>query len=137
LPFTVDYGKQFAIEFKNYPLDQQNAIVKFALTFQEHGLFDFSKYEGKISQSWKGIEPTDPLYNYAFSNNLWHYHVGIPDYKPSKYGNPYLTSDYVLHFQRNSSTHITLVDILFHYHADGRFHLPSEKYLEKDSDEDE
>jgi hypothetical protein len=127
----------FAVEFTRYPQDQQNAILKFALTFQEYGLDDFSKYEGKISPSWKGLAPTEPRYHYAFSNNLWHYHVGIPDYRPSKHGNNYLTSDYVVHFQVNSKNHITLVDILFHYHADGRFHLPSEKYLNNRCGEDE
>jgi hypothetical protein len=134
LAFTVDYGKQFAHEFQRYPTDQQDAIIKFSLNFQEYGLSDFSKYEGKISPSWKGVEESDPRYNYARSNKLWHYHIGIPSYKPSRYGNNYLTSDYVLHFQRNSETKITLVDILFHYHADGTFHLPPQDYLEKDDD---
>ena len=131
----MQYGKLFAIEFSRYPLDQQDAIINFVLTFQQYGLSDFSKYEGKISPSWKGIDQNDSRYDYAYSNKLWHYHIGIPDYRPSKYGNNYLTSDYVLHFQRNSATLITLVDVLFHYHADGSFHLPYENYLETDEEQ--
>lgn len=132
MAFTWEFGKQFTIEFKNYPSDQQDAILRFTEIFEEHGLSDFSKFDGKISPSWKGVEPSNQAHKFALSNNLWHYHVGIPNYRPSIYGS-YLTSDWVLHFQwdnwKNKGTHIVLVDILFHYHKDGQFHLPSEKYL--------
>ncbi|MFH4214734.1 hypothetical protein WAI87_22805, partial [Acinetobacter baumannii] len=80
----------FAVEFGNYPETQQDKILDFTDVYEKYGLNDFSKYQGKISQSWRGIDKTHPIYDYAYSNNLWHYHIGIPEYVKSKYNN-YLT----------------------------------------------
>jgi hypothetical protein len=130
LSYTWEFGKQFAVEFGRYPENQQDKILDFTDVYEEFGLRDFSKYQGKISPSWRGIDKTDPIYNYTYSNNLWHYHIGIPDYIKSKYNN-YLTSDMILHFQRKQQIdHIRLVDITWHYKANGMFWLPSPEYLE-------
>lgn len=134
MSYTFEYGKQFAIEFSKYPTDQQDAILDFLVLYQQEGLGDFSKYPGKISPSWKGVPFNSPTYRYAYDNKLWHYHIGIPDYVKSRYGG-YLTSDWVLHFiwddWQSMGKHIVVVDILFHYKKDGTFHLPTEKYLER------
>jgi len=120
LSYTWEFGKQFAVEFGRYPENQQDKILDFTDVYEE----------GKISPSWRGIDKTDPIYNYTYSNNLWHYHIGIPDYVKSKYNN-YLTSDMILHFQRKQQIdHIRLVDITWHYKANGMFWLPSPEYLE-------
>ena len=91
---------------------------------------DFSKYPGKVSPSWRGIEKTDPIYDFTYSNNLWHYHIGLPEYIKSKYNN-YLTSDMILHFQwKNNINHIRILDITWHYKANGLFWLPKSNYLD-------
>ncbi|WP_338558098.1 hypothetical protein [Acinetobacter sp. KS-LM10] len=130
MSFTWEFGKQFAIEFKIYPNDQQDKIIDFIEIYTQYGLSDFSKFPGKISPSWKGT-PDLKTYTYAKSNHLWHYHLGLPEYIKSRYFE-FFTSDWVLHFQwKSPETHIVIVDILFHYKADGEFHLPTQKYLER------
>lgn len=130
MSYTWKFGKQFAIEFGNYPKKQQDKILDFTDIYEEHGLIDFSKYQGKISPSWRGIEKTDPIYDFTYSNNLWHYHVGLPSYTKSKYNN-YLTSDMILHFQwKKRCTHIRILDITDHYRSNGEFWLPNSNYLD-------
>ena len=130
MSYTWEFGKQSAVEFSNYPEKQQNKILDFTDIYEEYGLSEFSKYQGKISPSWRGIEKTDPIYDFTYSNNLWHYHVGLPEYTKSKYNN-YLTSDMVLHFQwKKSSTHIRILDITDHYKSNGEFWLPNRNYLD-------
>ena len=130
MSYTWEFGKQFAVEFSNYPEKQQNKILDFTDIYEEYGLSEFSKYQGKISPSWRGIEKTDPIYDFTYSNNLWHYHVGLPEYTKSKYNNN-LTSDMVLHFQwKKSSTHIRILDITDHYKSNGEFWLPNRNYLD-------
>ena len=111
MSYTWEFGKQFAVEFGCYPESQQDKILDFTDVYEEFGLSDFSKYPGKISPSWRGIEKTDPIYDFTYSNNLWHYHIGLPEYIKSKYNN-YLTSDMILHFQwKNNINHIRILDI--------------------------
>ena len=91
---------------------------------------DFSKFQGKIAPSWRGIEKTNPIYDFTYSNSLWHYHVGLPDYIKSKYNN-YLTSDMILHFQwKSNANHIRVLDITWHYKRNGEFWLPNSDYLD-------
>jgi mRNA-degrading endonuclease RelE of RelBE toxin-antitoxin system len=126
--YTVKFYKQFSIEFQNYPLCQQDKILDFVETFEQHGLSDFSKYNGKISQSWATLQEEDINYHYAKNNNLWHYHIGIPHYK--QLHQKYKTSDVVLHFQwHNQGSTVYLVDIYDHYKVDGSFYLPPPEYL--------
>lgn len=130
MSYTWEFGKQFAVEFNNYPENQQDKILDFIDIYEENGLNDFSKFQGKISPSWRGIDKTNPIYDFTYSNSLWHYHVGLPDYIKSKYNN-YLTSDMVLHFQwKNNSNHIRVLDITWHYKRNGEFWLPNSDYLD-------
>jgi len=116
-------------EFPRFPSDQQVAIAEFKFTFEQHGLGDFSKYKGKITPSWKTLDENSDKYNYAFSNNLWHYHLGLPKYNKSPFGD-YYTSDWVLHFQwKIGSNKSYLVDVYNHYNSSKEFYLPSENYL--------
>jgi hypothetical protein len=127
---TYSYGfkKQFAIEFANFPTDQQDKVLDFADTFEISGLSDFTKYAGKISPSWSGLPKFHPSAVYAKANHLWHYHIGIPNY--SVVHAKYMTSDWVLHFQwTNRGSHIDLVDLYSHYKNDGSFYLPSSNSL--------
>jgi len=126
--YTVKFRRQFAIEFQYYPNFQQDKILDFVEIFEQWGLSDFSKYNGKISPSWSGLEKTETNYDYAKNNNLWHYHIGIPKYQ--QLHPKYQTSDIVLHFQwHNKGNIIYLVDIYSHYKNDGSFYLPSPRYL--------
>lgn len=131
MTYSVHFNKQFAVEFANYPMPQQNAVLTFAQKFQLHGLGDFTRFEGKVSPSWSNLASTDPVYIYTVQNSLWHYHIGIPDYR-SVHGK-YKTSDVVLHFEwPNRGSRIHLVDTYDHLRADGTFYIPPPKYLEKD-----
>jgi hypothetical protein len=126
--YQVTYLPKFSQEFENFPLDQQDSILDFTDIFEELGLSDFSKYDGKITPSWKNLEPDDPKYIYTRENHLWHYHVGIPEYK--NVYDKYKTSDMVLHFQWFfKGDEINLVDMYYHYTNDGEFYLPPEAYL--------
>jgi hypothetical protein len=126
--YEVNYLPKFSYEFERYPISQQDKILDFTDIFEEFGLSNFQKYEGKIAQSWKNLDYFDPNYTYTKNNNLWHYHIGIPDYK--EIHSKYKTSDMVLHFQwEQGSNKINLVDIYFHYKSNGTFYLPPEDYL--------
>ncbi|EMO6184485.1 hypothetical protein [Proteus mirabilis] len=126
--YSWDFSEQFAKEFANFPKDQQDKILEFTEIYEANGLSDFSCYEGKITYSWKGLKTTDDKFVYAYENQLWHYHIGIPEFKSS---NPkYKTSDWVLHFQWDKeASQIFLVDMYKHYTQDGVFYLPEPKYL--------
>lgn len=127
--YTVDFSKQFAEEFTRYPQDQEFAILGFLSIYEKNGLAEFSKYKGKISPSWRGIDKSSSIYQYAQSNSLWHAHIGLPQYQKSKY-KEYFTSDMILHFQWvDKGNHIRIVDITWHYKADGSFWLPQPSYL--------
>ncbi|WP_256078036.1 hypothetical protein [Massilia sp. YIM B04103] len=129
--FTWSFKTRFAHEFSNYPRDQQDKILDFIALLTQHGLTDFGKFSGKFSASWKGLASSDPAYAHARSNELWHYHIGIPRYRNTRGKDQ--TSDWILHFQwphKNAGgTHIDLVDICYHYKADGSFYLPAAGYL--------
>jgi hypothetical protein len=128
MSFTIGFKKQFAIEYDRYPSDQKEKILDFILLYKTKGLSDFSAYEGKISPSWRGLQPTDHAYIFAKGNSLWHYHIGIPRYESNH--PKYKTSDWVLHFQWiDQGLHIDLVDVCYHYKASGEFYLPPESYL--------
>ncbi|EMQ4855843.1 hypothetical protein AAIB78_000677 [Morganella morganii] len=123
-----EFSGLFAREFKNFPLDQQDKILDFVDVYENNGLSDFSCYEGKIACSWRGLDTTDAKYTYARQNELWHYHIGIPEFRSQN--GKYKTSDWVLHFQwdRKNNT-ISLVDMYKHYTRDGIFYLPDPAYL--------
>jgi hypothetical protein len=126
--YEVLYLPQFKKEFENFPTYQQDKILDFTDIYEIKGLSDFKEYEGKITPSWKNLEQSDPNYSYTFNNELWHYHVGVPDYI-QKHGK-FKTSSVVLHFQWPSrSNTINLVDLYDHYLRDGSFYLPPSKYL--------
>ncbi len=119
MPFTWGVKTQFSKEFSNYPQDQQDKILEFIEIFEIYGLKgQFPRYPGKISHSWAGLAFIDARYRYAKKHDLWHYHIGIPEYQRKH--PKFLTSDYVLHFQwPDEGTHIDIIDVCYHYKADG------------------
>lgn len=125
MQYTVDFFPKFQKEFANFPTEHQDKVLSFVQLFQQHGLADFTVYEGKVTPSW--VDGT-PDYHFARSHDLWHYHIGIPHYT-QRHGK-YKTSEVVLHFQwRNMGSHISLVDMYDHYTSAGKFYLPSGSYL--------
>jgi hypothetical protein len=127
MSYSYSFKPKFANEFANFPSDQQDKILEFGETFEQHGLGDFTKYVGKVSPSWSG-NANSIAYNFAQANDLWHYHIGIPTYLASNA--KYKTSDWVLHFQwKSRGTHIIFVDLYQHYRYDGSFYLPTADYL--------
>lgn len=83
-------------------------------TYLTHGL-NRDQLKGKLVSS-DNVPTSDPEWlkkvKYAQQHNLHHYHIGIPFYQDS--GKGYCTSEYVLHFQKISDTHIKLVDLSYH-----------------------
>lgn len=131
MTFVVGFKRQFQVEFSRFPVDQQTKVVEFIKQYQAVGLSDFSKYEGKISPSWSGLDSTHSNYAFAYANDLWHYHIGIPSYK--QVHPTYKTSDWVLHFQWiGKGPRIDLVDLYQHYKVDGSFYLPPQTSLAQD-----
>lgn len=128
---AVEFGDEFIKQYPNFPSNLQNAILDFITLVQEHGLEKsaWCYYKGKISHSWRNLNPNDPNYHYTFHNQLWHYHIGIPAYRLSRTG-LYHTSDMVLHFVWDKTKdYIVVVDCTEHYKANGDFWLPAPQYL--------
>ncbi|MEQ1977196.1 hypothetical protein [Xenorhabdus sp. SGI240] len=135
ISYTWSFGRCFAQEFKNFDELQQNKILDFIEIYETNGLSmgSLSCYPGKVTYSWKNLDINDPNYRYTKDNNLWHYHIGLPEYVTRH--NKYSTSDWVLHFQwKEGSSHISIVDVYSHYTKDGKFYLPPEKYLQVSTD---
>ena len=132
--FSWSFNDLFANQFKNLSDKDQDCVLDFVETFEVHGLSDFTKYVGKITPSWKGLDTSvkeqKDVFEYAKANNLWHYHVGIPVYV--QVHGKYKTSEWVLHFQWvNGSNEIYIADMYDHYTVDGKFYIPAEQYLKK------
>lgn len=125
--YTYTFLPQFALEFGIFPEDQQQKVLDFLEIYENYGLSDFGKYEGKISPSWVGLEESDPDYIYCHANALWHYHIGFPEYIENH--PKYKTSEWVLHFQISSNSHINIVDMYSHYDRHGIFYIPSGLFL--------
>ncbi|MDG3394314.1 hypothetical protein P5E67_00850 [Vibrio parahaemolyticus] len=126
MTYTFSFSKQFAKEFANFEQDQRDKVTAFLINYQKYGLSDFSKFEGKITPSWKGEDISQDDYDFTTQNKLWHYHVGYPSYTQNH--SKYKTSDWVLHFKREDPN-IHLVDLYVHYRVDGSFYLPPETSL--------
>lgn len=121
MTFTVGFGPQWAREWKNYLADQKLKVADFVQVYQAHGL-DRTQHPGRISPSWMNLQPSHPNYAYTQNNFLWHYHIGLPRYTKSQYGD--YTSDWVLHFQWvGQGSHIDLLELSTHQ-VMGKFYLP-------------
>jgi hypothetical protein len=126
MTFTVGYGPQWSREWRNYLPDQKQAVGAFVQTYLVHGL-DRTKLPGRVSPSWMGLQPVHPNYAYTQANFLWHYHIGLPKYTRSSYGDQ--VSDWVLHFQWvGRGSHIDLLELSTHQ-VGGRFYVPPSRSL--------
>ncbi|MCP2041929.1 hypothetical protein L1281_002547 [Neisseria sp. HSC-16F19] len=119
----VQTGKRFEAEFKNFPHADKIKISKFILHVQKNG---FKGLPGRNKPS-DDVPPDDPNWlekvRYAQRYNLWHYHIGIPEYTPGcTYGD--MTSKYVIHYIKGEGF-IKIVDFSEH----PPFKPPTEPYL--------
>jgi hypothetical protein len=121
MTFTVGFGPQWSREWKSYQPDQKLKVGEFIHLYQANGL-DPTVLPGRISPSWMNLQSTHPNFAYAKNNFLWHYHIGLPQYTKSVYGDR--TSDWVLHFQWvGRGSHIDLLELSTHQ-VMGKFYLP-------------
>ena len=124
----IDLGKQFKIEFKNFPASDKKKIVIFIKTVQSFESFsDFASLPGRNKNSNEvSTEDSDFMAKTALANkfHLWHYHIGIPKYDATDRRGK-RTSNYVVHYKLVDQHTIVIVDMTEH-----PIKLPSEKYLE-------
>lgn len=122
--FEISLGSIFLKHYPNFPEADKNKIDSFIEHYQEFG---FTGLSGKNVDS-SNVSTDDPDFikkvKYAIQNNLWHYHIGIPEYTLSNCGT-YSTSEYVIHYQKISDYEIKIVDFSPH----PPFILPTQQYL--------
>lgn len=118
----VRFGIKFGEHLANFPVSDQLKIKAFADHVETYG------FEGLIGRNKSSDEvPTDDpnwlaKVKYAQKYKLWHFHIGIPNYKLSAKGD--YTSEYLLHYMREADF-IVLVDMSPH----PPLNLPDESYL--------
>ena len=120
----VNLSPTFKSYLKNYPKSDQLKIANFISHVQKHGL---TNLEGR-NKSSDNVPTDDPNWlnkvKQAKMYNLWHYHIGIPDYS-GIFGDK--TSEYVLHYRLDETSNcITIVYMSPH----PPFELPDKEYLE-------
>ena len=118
----VRFGQIFLKHFNNFPKADQIKIRAFAKHIEQFG-FDGLQGRNKSSDDAPVTHPNwSERIIYAKTHNLWHYHIGIPNYEKSEKGD--YTSEYVLHYIKGDDF-IKLVDLSAH----PPLNLPSLEYL--------
>ncbi|WP_409487970.1 hypothetical protein ACK1U3_18725 [Pseudomonas promysalinigenes] len=128
MSFSVDFSPHFIQKYDSISEIEQNLIDDFVFHFRAQGLQGF---KGKVAptDNVPQIDPDriDKIW-WAKRHHLFHAHIGYPAWCPSR--NPwgtYLTSDFLVHFQKLSPKHIALVD----YGSHNPFLIPERKALFK------
>ncbi len=89
-------AEDFKKGLENFPKEDRRKIAEFILFVQQNG---FTGLPGR-NKSSDSVPTDDPQWlekvQFAQRHNLWHYHIGIPEYKGSRYGD--FTSAYILHY---------------------------------------
>lgn len=119
---NVIYGDKFKSHLKHFPAIDQLKIKKFVEHIEQYG---FEGLTGR-NKSSDNVPTTHPNWRervkYVQDNQLWHYHIGIPNYSSSEQGD--YTSEYVLHYIKGENF-IKIIDLSPH----PPLILPSEEYL--------
>lgn len=113
LNYEVAFGETFNTYFLKYPENDKYLIIDFIMHYQEHGL---KGWKGKCASSSRvplNYPNRDEIIFKAEYYNLWHVHIGIPQWNKSRFGN-YYVSDWVLHFKKNTDYKITLLELDSH-----------------------
>lgn len=116
---SVTLGRVFAVHFSRLPQPDKEKILCFMRHVSQYG---FSGLQGRNKPSHE-VPTSDAQWlqkvQYAQKHNLWHYHIGIPEYQAGcVFGD--CTSQFLLHYIRGNSF-IKLVDFSEH----PPFQLPS------------
>lgn len=126
MPNQVEFSAHFTTVFETLTTDEKFLIRDFVKHFRNNGLRGF---KGKIGPS-DNVPHADPdrarKIWFANHHKLWHVHIGHPNWNPCK--NPlasYRTSDWVVHFQKLSDSHIAIVD----YNSHNPMALPARSSL--------
>lgn len=118
----VFFGELFAQQIINFPIVDQLKIRQFEKHVKQFGL---TNLKGR-NKSSDNVPTEDPNWRdkvaYAQKYQLWHYHIGIPDYSLANNGD--LVSEYLLHYILGDDF-IKIVDLSPH----PPFVLPNIDYL--------
>ena len=125
IKYTVEFGKTFTLYYsERYSKKTIDKIDDFIEHYEEFGL---SQWKGKISPSDRVPETyadRTVRIQKAQTHNLWHVHIGEPNWKESFHGK-YLVSDWVLHFKKIDNYTIMLLELSCH----DPMELPSDELL--------
>lgn len=120
----VYLGVKFAKNYKQFPEKDKQKIMMFIKHITTYG-FNGLPGRNKLSDD---VQRNDPNWlekvQYAQLYNLWHYHIGIPDYEDETCPNGQQTSKYVIHYMKGGGF-IRIVDMSEH----PPFQLPEPEYL--------
>ena len=101
-------------KYEQYPTLQAGFKLKLQDFLQHAADDDLDGLKGRNKRS-DDADPNNHNFmqntQYAHDNELWHYHLGLPKFETSKYGD--LTSDWILHYQR-FDTYIKIIQIAKH-----------------------
>ncbi|MFW2176341.1 MULTISPECIES: hypothetical protein [unclassified Moraxella] len=118
----VIIGDDFALKLVNFPNTDKQKIRLFILHLEKHG-FDGLTGRNKSSDN---VPFNDPNWSdkvaYAQKYQLWHYHIGIPNYTMTNNGEQ--ISEYIIHYIKESDK-IILISMSYH----PPFELPDESIL--------
>lgn len=119
----VFFGEKIAAQIFNFPDEDLQKIFAFKQHIEMYG---FENLIGR-NKSSDDVSKNDPFWSVKVARaqeyNLWHYHIGIPNYDTSK-GVGNFTSQYVLHYIKGDGF-IKIVD----FSAHPPFQLPTDEYL--------
>ncbi|WLF84400.1 hypothetical protein [Moraxella sp. ZY210820] len=118
----VEFTPRFKQYLRNFPETDRQKISAFVTHVQQYGL---TGLKGRNKNS-DNVPTNDPNWServaYAQKYQLWHYHIGIPNYELSERGD--YVSEYILHYIREEQR-IIIVDMSPH----PPFQLPDIDYL--------
>lgn len=113
-PGTVDFADTF---LKYYDTRYSKTTISRIDDFIEHVEANgVHNWVGKVSRSDnvpEQAEDRDKIISYAQQYNLWHAHIGDPDFDETEHGR-YKVSDWVIHFQYFNNYHIKLLELDSH-----------------------
>lgn len=128
MPFKVEFSEHFTQKYDDISDPERSLIDDFVFHFRQFGL---NGYCGKVAKT-DNVPQVDPdrIHKIWWANkhHLHHVHIGYPAWQPCRnpYGT-YMTSEYMLHFQRFSQEYIALVD----YGSHNPFLIPERQMLFK------
>lgn len=119
----VELGQKFTLQLALLPDNEQELISEFITHVQNFGftgLIGRNKASDNVPVT---AQDRQNKINYAQTNALWHYHIGLDGYVLSTKGD--YTSEHIIHYTQMTANCIRLVKIGKH----PPFELPTPDYL--------